>query len=280
MSNPASFALLDCRSAAAFYQGHHRNAINIPSAELSQRLHELPKRNQSLQVCGDSDSLAQAQSTLHAKGYTIETCIEWDSAYADQLMRQGLLALGVSQTRLWEAGGLVQRFIRDLAPQYAIKPGKGLDLACGAGRDTVYLGLHGWQMTGVDYLPGAIKRTQQLAQQQQVAVTSLLLDLEKDANPFADTRLATQSFDLLCVARYLHRPLLPLLPTLLAPGGVLLYQTFMQGSEQFGSPRNPNYLLRPHELAQTFADLDIVLDEIEYLEDGRPLSAFMARRPL
>jgi hypothetical protein len=67
---------------------------------------------------------------------------------------------------------------------------------------------------------------------------------------------------------------------LLAPGGVLLYQTFMQGSEQFGSPRNPNYLLRPHELAQTFAGLTILLDEVEYLEDGRPLSAFIARRPL
>ena len=73
---------------------------------------------------------------------------------------------------------------------------------------------------------------------------------------------------------------MPLLPSLLAPGGVLLYQTFMQGSEQFGSPRNPNYLLRPHELAQTFAELAILLDEVEYLEDGRPLSAFIARRPL
>lgn len=280
MPNHSSFALVDCRPAAAFYQGHHRNAINIPAAELSQRLHELPKRNQILQLCGDPASLVQAHTTLSSKGYEIQQSLEWNTAYADQLMRQGLLQFGISQVRLWNAGGLVQRFVQAIAIQYAIQPGKGLDLACGAGRDTVYLALHGWQMTGVDYLPGAIQRTQQLAQQQQVAVNTLLLDLENSANPFTHCGLAKQSFDLICVARYLHRPLLPLLPSLLAPGGVLLYQTFMQGSEQFGSPRNPNYLLRPHELAQTFAGLTILLDEVEYLEDGRPLSAFIARRPL
>ena len=280
MPNHSSFALVDCRPTAAFYQGHHRDAINIPVFELSQRLHELPKRNQALQLCGDPASLLQAHTLLSGKGYEIQHSIEWTNAYADQLMHQGLLQLGTSQVRLWNAGGLVQRFLEDIAPQYNIQPRVGLDLACGAGRDTVYLALHGWQMTGVDYLPGAIQRTQQLAQQQQVTVSTLLLNLENSANPFTNCGLATQRFDLICVARYLHRPLLPLLPHLLAPGGILLYQTFMQGSEQFGSPRNPNYLLRPHELAQTFVNLAILLDEIEYLEDGRPLSAFIARRPL
>jgi SAM-dependent methyltransferase len=271
--------LLDCRPTAAFYQGHHCDAINIPAAELNQRLHELPKRNQCLQLCGDSDSLTHANSTLSSKGYQIQQCFEWNSAYADQLMRQGLFCLGASPIRLWNAGGLVQRFVQEIAPHYAIQPGTGVDLACGAGRDTVYLALHGWQMTGVDYLPGAIQRTQQLAQQQQVQVNTLLLDLESVADPFAASALAKQSFNLVVVARYLHRPLLALLPNLLAPGGILLYQTFMQGSEQFGSPRNPNYLLRPQELAQTFANLAILLDEIDYLEDGRPVSAFIARRP-
>ncbi len=282
MLNPSSYAvaLVDCRPAAAFYQGHHRDAINIPAVELTQRLHELPKRSQRLQLCGDTTSLMQAQSHLSAKGYQIQDCIEWHSAYADYLMQQGLLRLGLSQVRLWQAGGLVQRFVQELAPRYAIQTGVGLDLACGAGRDSVYLALHGWQMTAVDHLTDALHRTQQLAQQQQVQVQTLLLDLESSTHALLTTNLKHRQFDLICVARYLHRPLLPLLPTLLAPGGVLLYQTFMQGAEQFGSPRNPNYLLRPQELAQTFAELTLMLDEIEYLEDGRPVSAFMARRPL
>ena len=51
----------------------------------------------------------------------------------------------------------------------------------------------------------------------------------------------------------------------------------MQGSEQFGSPRNPNFLLKPGELAQVFAGAEILLDAVETLDDGRPVSAFIAR---
>jgi hypothetical protein len=51
----------------------------------------------------------------------------------------------------------------------------------------------------------------------------------------------------------------------------------MQGAEQFGSPRNPNFLLKPNELAQIFAGSEIWLDDVEYLDDGRPVSAFICR---
>jgi hypothetical protein len=55
----------------------------------------------------------------------------------------------------------------------------------------------------------------------------------------------------------------------------------MQGCEQtaIGRPRNPKFLLAPHELAEHFNGFDLVLDETELLEDGRPVSAFIARKP-
>ncbi|MGB1257848.1 MAG: class I SAM-dependent methyltransferase, partial [Thiolinea sp.] len=109
-------------------------------------------------------------------------------------------------------------------------------------------------------------------------VRTLQRDLENTPDPFAD--FPDGSFDLICVARYLHRPLFPVIRRLLASGGVLLYQTFMQGCEQtaVGRPRNPDFLLRPGELAAEFADAEIILDQIETLDDGRPVAAFVARK--
>lgn len=156
-----------------------------------------------------------------------------------------------------------------------LQPGQGLDIGCGAGRDAVYLAMHGWQMTGIDYLPGALQRARQLAASQQVALNTLAVDLETGKDPF--TAFTTGQFELICVARYLHRPLFPWIKRILKPGGVLIYQTFMQGAEQFGSPRNPNFLLKSNELSKIFADGEIWLDDVEYLDDGRPVSAFICR---
>ena len=50
------------------------------------------------------------------------------------------------------------------------------------------------------------------------------------------------------VVNSLHRPLFPALISSVAPGGILIYQTFAQGNERFGRPRNPDFLLRPGEL--------------------------------
>ena len=71
-------------------------------------------------------------------------------------------------------------------------------------------------------------------------------DLE-DGSPWP---LAAREFDGIVVTNYLHRPLFPHLATPLAPGGVLIYETFGVGNERFGKPSNPNFLLRPGELLE------------------------------
>ena len=52
------------------------------------------------------------------------------------------------------------------------------------------------------------------------------------------------------VTNYLHRPLFPALLDALAPGGVLLYETFALGNERYGRPSNPDFLLQPGELLE------------------------------
>jgi SAM-dependent methyltransferase len=90
----------------------------------------------------------------------------------------------------------------------------------------------------------------------------LQADLE-DGSPWP---LPGERFQGIVVTNYLHRPLFPVLADALAPGGVLLYETFMHGNERFGKPSNPAFLLRPGELWQAFAGLHIVA-----FEQGRAL---------
>jgi hypothetical protein len=77
-------------------------------------------------------------------------------------------------------------------------------------------------------------------------------------------------YDGIVVANYLHRPLLRPLAALMAPRGVLIYETFMVGNERFGQPRNPDFLLRPGELLETFAALTVVAFEQGEIIRPRP----------
>jgi hypothetical protein len=77
-------------------------------------------------------------------------------------------------------------------------------------------------------------------------------------------------FSGIVVVNYLHRPLLPALIQSLAPGGVLIYETFMAGNERFGRPSNPDFLLRPGELLAAFAVLTTVAFEQGVASEPRP----------
>ena len=72
------------------------------------------------------------------------------------------------------------------------------------------------------------------------------------------------------MTNYLHRPLLPMLVQTLAPGGVVIYETFAAGNERFGRPSNPDFLLRPGELLQAFAALTVIAFEQGELSLPRP----------
>ena len=73
------------------------------------------------------------------------------------------------------------------------------------------------------------------------------------------------------VTNYLHRPLFGPIAEALAPGGVLIYETFAQGNERFGKPSNPHFLLYDGELLEAFQDrLTIVAYENVIVEKPAP----------
>jgi hypothetical protein len=72
------------------------------------------------------------------------------------------------------------------------------------------------------------------------------------------------------VTNYLYRPLFPALMAALAPGGVLIYETFARGNEACGHPANPDYLLRRGELLEIAGDARIVAYEDLSVDEPRP----------
>lgn len=147
-------------------------------------------------------------------------------------------------------------WIRRFAP--LVPPGaRVLDVACGSGRHTRLFADRGCRVTAVDRAPS-------LAAAEGLRIVTA--DLESAPWPFADER-----YDTVVVTNYLHRPLFPHLLAALAPGGVLLYETFARGNAAFGKPSNPSFLLAPGELLAAFGGaLRVLAFEDGYVATPRP----------
>jgi SAM-dependent methyltransferase len=113
-----------------------------------------------------------------------------------------------------------------------------LDVAAGGGRHSRFFAQRGHKVTAVD------RDVSALAAEPNVEIVQA--DLE-DGSPWP---LPGRSFGAVVVTNYLHRPLFAALLGALMPGGVLLYETFMEGNERFGRPSNPEFLLKDGELLE------------------------------
>ncbi|MDA0229834.1 MAG: class I SAM-dependent methyltransferase [Proteobacteria bacterium] len=161
----------------------------------------------------------------------------------------------------------ITRFAGEIEPR-----GSVLDLACGGGRHSLFLLRHGLQVTACDIDVSALADIQEEARMEIVAA-----DLENGAWPFSGRQFAA-----IVVTNYLHRPLFPEILAALTPGGLLLYETFAAGNENFGRPRNPAYLLNRGELlSSVFAGLVILAYEDLIIEEPKPAAVqrICARKP-
>ena len=142
------------------------------------------------------------------------------------------------------------------------KGGTVLDVACGAGRHTAWLLDQGCRVTAIDR---DVSGLSDLREHDRLAVFEF--DLE---GPLA-LPLPKMAFDAVVVTNYLHRPLLPTLVSLVARGGLFVYETFAVGNARFGGPSNADFLLRPGELLDSVRPaLRVVAYEEAEVAEPRP----------
>lgn len=258
--------IVDLRQEGAYCEGHYIGATHIPWPSLLERLNELPARPAKLQIVGESGILEAAAEFLVDKGYDI-VCQLASENLADLLSQNPKICQVGSDSRvLWQPCTLLKQVIENNIP-----PGRALDVGCGGGRDAVYLSQQGWQVTAIDKQEAVLVRARQLADYHHQTIDFRSCDLSEQPC------LPDERFDLIVMIRYLNRALYPWIKQHLAPGGILVMQTFTEGVEAFGSPKNPNFILRAGELAKTFSDFEIIVDKIEPLKDGRPVASFVAK---
>lgn len=177
------------------------------------------------------------------------------------------------------------------APGVTARP-RALDVACGPGRHALLLAAAGFDVRAIDRDAATVETLRGAAQTLGLEIEAEVCDLEAgelaagglaagDAGQGSIAgcpgALAPSTYDLIVVVHYLHRPLFPALARALAPGGLLLYETFTVDQAAFGHPKNPAFLLKNGELPGLVTPLDVVRQrEGEF--DGRRVAAVAAVR--
>ncbi len=129
------------------------------------------------------------------------------------------------------------------------KPAKALDLACGTGRNAIYLAEKGWQVTAVDNSSVAIEIAKQRAAEKAVEINFRVADLEK-----GEFAIEVEAYDLICDFYYLQRDLFAPMKTGIRAGGIIISTIHIYGdAEEAGE-----FTLREGELREFFRDSEIL----------------------
>ncbi len=155
-------------------------------------------------------------------------------------------------------------------------PGPILDLACGSGKNGLFLAGQGLEVYFWDRDPSRLQKIKDIARAKNLMVLTREVDLESKP----ENTLPRNHFGAVLVLRYLHRPLLPNIKNALRPGGIVVYETFTSNQAMLGRPKNPDFLLRDRELYTWLQDWEIL-----YYFEGKTenpqeyLARIIARKP-
>ncbi len=163
-----------------------------------------------------------------------------------------------------------------------------LDLACGSGRNGLYVAKLDTELTPSDSKARKVimaDRNVELLQSIEAIITDHHLNAQTWQTDFElpeRSPLAGKSFAAILVFRYLHRPLFQSIKDAVIPGGLVFYETFTIDQPKYGRPTNPDFLLQPEELKAWFEGWEILTYD-EGVPDQRPPSAIarmICRKPL
>lgn len=159
----------------------------------------------------------------------------------------------------------------NLPRQYGV-----LDLACGSGRNGLFLARNEVPVTFIDVSQQKIVQITEILEQEDLPGSARCVDLEEaNQNP-----LDSMQFDACIVFNYLYRPGLDSLKQSVVSGGLVYYETFTCENRKYGRPSNPDFLLRLGELKEEFMGWDILhYFEGEVENPDRAIASIIARKP-
>ncbi|KYR01912.1 hypothetical protein DLAC_00701 [Tieghemostelium lacteum] len=322
--------LIDLRSSEEFSQSHFPHSTNIPYTEFLERIYELPPRSSNLAIYyNDNDKniqISQISDSLKNYNFIIfkqsSLLYQFSHNNSNNLLEELQCESGIEKSIiLWKACKYLEESIdfienslflkykttttSEIEEKKKIQLLNAIDIACGSGRDCLYLlnrkNQVRWNIYGVDndeiLLNKMILAANRLVTDSQSTIHSLLLDLEAfNPDDFNDKEPNIQQlehldkikqllllkepngFDLVHVARYLYRPLFRVLTDIIRKNGFILYHTFMEPSH--GKPKRKRFLLKVNELKQIFTEpiFKVIHYHETFLDDGRPIQVILAQK--
>ncbi len=162
--------------------------------------------------------------------------------------------------------------LREIDRIRQLAPGKrALDMACGEGRNSIFLAKNGFEVTALDISDLGLGKAARWAEKEAVTIDFQRVDL--------DSYRFTESFDLIISFNFLLRDLIPAALQALSAGGLLIIDTLMESPQLLSTHKNPAYFLRRGELHSIFKDLPgrILIYE-EMPEDEMPTARILFRK--
>ena len=146
------------------------------------------------------------------------------------------------------------RFLQEIVDgeNWSLPRGKALDVACGKGRNALFLAARGFQVTAIDISPVGLEEGRRQAEQNSLSIDWQQSDLE-------NVQLCPAGYDLIVNINYLQRSLIRQIKSAVKTGGHVIFETYLIDQQAIGHPKNPNYLLMHNELLNHFRESRVLL---------------------
>jgi len=264
--------LLDVRTGTEYEERHIPGSLLVPLQDLEAHIIDVPDSGVPVAVISESGLRGASACSLLAQ-YGRGPLLNLDGGLKEW---PGPTSEGPDSQRHHEHGLAPSSF---LVKNFGLLPkGLALDLAMGEGRNAIYLATRGFDVDGVEADAQAVAQARIAARRLGAPIRALVGNVEDGTYI-----VPIESYEVIVVFNYLHRPVFKDVKEGVVPGGVVVYQTFAMDHAGTEQSRNPERLLRPGELREVFADWDV----LQYRElagrsregEARPIAGIVARKP-
>jgi rhodanese-related sulfurtransferase len=268
-----SILVLDVRTSREFEDGHIPGSTLIPLQELEERVREVPNSGMPIAVVAEH-GLRSASACKFLAEHGMGPLFNLSDGLGGW---PGPVTSGKATNGNHPHGIIPSSF---LVENFGLLPkGLALDVGMGEGRNAIYLATRGFDVDGVDANPRSVAQARAAARKLGAPIRAIVGDVEDGTYI-----IPIETYDLIVVFNYLHRPLFKDIKDGVIPGGGVIYQTYTVDQVRFGRPTNPDHLLKPSELKEVFSDWEVlryreIIGPSRKNGETRAVASIIARKP-